>query len=356
MIVPHFNRIKLAWAFKRAIEGSGDELKSLAVREWEIFPSQRRNSRPAISLDGWQKKLVALSPWRNWAAEEDLINGATVTHSATIGYALENVHISGSTLYCGATRSERGFGRDGWVVERKAHIRSMDCAHLVGDWTANHFFGNFMREHFTLSLLPEAGSPQLMLPTKPYEHADGYRRLLRTPEPETVEIGLIKTLTMYSDYGQTDHKRQRYETLRSRLRGNICPGLGRDRKMVYLKRGSTGERRILENEEVLEQLLRDQGFDIVIPSDLSADAIVDRVLDAQIVVSVEGSHITHAIYTMADDGLLVVLQPPDRFAMGHKEYCDLFDITFAFVVGSPTAGGFVVEFDDINRIIEKAGF
>lgn len=352
-MIPQLNTAKIAWAFKRAMKGAGGDLKSLAVREWMVCPTQRQKSRPAISLDGWRDRVIALSPWRNWAEEENLINGGEITHSGTIGYELADVRISGPMLYCGATRSERGVGRDNWVVDREPLTR-MDSAHLVGDWTGSRFFGNFMREHFTLSLIPDAGAPQILLPTNPYEHVDDYRALFATQKPETVTNGIVKRLTIYSDYGQTDYKCQRYETLRSRLRANTGPGAGC--KMVYLKRGSTGENRILENEEILEDCLRKQGFEIVEPSQMSVAEIVDRLLDARIVVSVEGSHITHAYYTMADDGLLVVLQPPNRFAVGHKEYCDLFSITFAFVVGSPSENGFVVKLDEINQVIEKAGF
>ena len=70
------------------------------------------------------------------------------------------------------------------------------------------------------------------------------------------------------------------------------------------------------------------------------------------VISVEGSHISHVVYSMSRDGLLTVLQPPDRFAMAFKEFTDCIGLRFGFVVGDPTEGGFSVDLDTLRRFLD----
>ena len=70
-------------------------------------------------------------------------------------------------------------------------------------------------------------------------------------------------------------------------------------------------------------------------------------------VGVEGSQFSHAIYTVADNGAFLVLQPPDRFSMAYKEYTDRVGLTYAFVVGTPDEDGFRVETDRLQRMLDR---
>ena len=58
------------------------------------------------------------------------------------------------------------------------------------------------------------------------------------------------------------------------------------------------------------------------PARLGAENIARRDPRARIVIGVEGSHLSHAIFSMADDGAFLKAQPPDRFAMPYKEFAD----------------------------------
>jgi hypothetical protein len=77
-------------------------------------------------------------------------------------------------------------------------------------------------------------------------------------------------------------------------------------------------------------------------------------MDARIVVSVEGSHLSHVVLSMADNGVLLVLQPPDRFATVYKEYTDCVHMRFGFVVCDKSHTGFVVNMDDLRRTLDLA--
>jgi hypothetical protein len=86
---------------------------------------------------------------------------------------------------------------------------------------------------------------------------------------------------------------------------------------------------------------------------MSSGEIARKSMDAKVVVSVEGSHISHVIYTIADRGKLIVLQPPERFAMPYKEYTDRMEMSFGFTVGTPHEDGFVVDAGKLFKLMEK---
>lgn len=161
----------------------------------------------------------------------------------------------------------------------------------------------------------------------------------------------IQELTIFTDFAQNSLKATRYRTLRSRLKQSFAytsvrPG-------VYIKRGITGEARVLDNEAAIEAALQQAGFDVIEPARLTASEISRRILGAQIIVSVEGSHLSHAIYSVADGGTFVVLQPPDRFAMPYKEFTDRLDMRFAFLVGDKATNGFTIPLDDLHQLLDR---
>jgi len=110
---------------------------------------------------------------------------------------------------------------------------------------------------------------------------------------------------------------------------------------------------MLTNEAAVEQALRERGFQIVDIATMSAEQICRASLNARIVAGVEGSHLSHGIFSAADDATFLVLQPPDRFCMTYKEFTDaMADMRCAFLVGDPHPGGFTVPPDDLNRLLD----
>jgi capsular polysaccharide biosynthesis protein len=126
---------------------------------------------------------------------------------------------------------------------------------------------------------------------------------------------------------------------------------------VYLRRGAFGAQdpRVLINGEEVESFLAAQGFAIVDPDRLSSEELCRQMRGASVVVGIEGSHLAHAIYTMASDGVICALQPPRRFNNVYKDYTDCVGMRYAFVVGAPKDGGFVVPKDELARTLEKVG-
>lgn len=221
----------------------------------------------------------------------------------------------------------------------------------MSSWTGADFFGNFLLDTFPLEMIPPEGARRIGSPSKRYGHATGYRSLLDLPAPELPGHAQVGRLTLYSDFAQNSYKEARYRTLRARLRKNVhnpqAP-VG-----VFLRRGTDGERRQLVNEAALIELLSAHGFDILDLDRMDAAEIAHRALDARIVVGVEGSHLSHAIYSIADNGAFLVIQPPDRFALPYKEFTDRMGMNFGFVVALPAEGGFAVVLDDILMMLDR---
>jgi hypothetical protein len=342
----------LCWGFQRLMAGASADIKTFAHDSWELHPAQNAVSPPAIYLEGALDKITKLSPWRTWETEMALIRGGPGKHGATRAYVIDNVKLSGGHLYKRAAKSNPGYGKERIWEPDIGRAIYLDRAHLVSCYAGSLFFGPFLQDSLPLELLPRPGTPTIAMPTKAYGHEAGYRAIFDLPAPPCVSHGAVGRLTVYDDVGQNTGKTRRYHILRDLIK-KAYAGAGPAPVGVYLKRGATGESRILTNEAALEDRLVQLGFDVIEPARMDAAAIASRTFGAPVVVSVEGSHMSHTVFTMADHAAFVVLQPPDRFAMAYKEFTDSIDLRFAFIVGTATSGGFAVDLDDIDRVLER---
>lgn len=332
------------------------EFHTFASREWVLCPSERARIPPAIHLPGAIEKVRALSPWRNWDTERVLLAGGVIDHAASVAREISNVDLAGAFLYRGAAKLQPGFGEERWFGfgQDLGPREKLDQVHLMTSQSGSHFFGTLMLDDMPLGLIPRPEDRCIAMVSKSYVHEAGYRALLGLPRPREVHHARIRRLVCYTDFAQNSFKQARYEQLRARLRAALAqdpqrvPSLG-----VYLRRGIGGEPRVLVNEAELERSLQALGFDILDPEHLSAREIAERSLDARVVVAVEGSHLSHAIFSAADQASFLVIQPPDRFALAYKEYTDRVGMRFALAVADPAPGGFTVALDDIHRLLEQ---
>lgn len=340
----------LNWVLNRLMVRKRPGLDEIAARSWEVSPATSETSRAAIYLDDALERISAYTPWGSEANEMERVRGGPGEHAATVAYQIENVRISGPMLYRGAFKARHGFGPEGPFADLPRH-ESLDEAHLVSNYAGSLFFGSFLID-IAVEMLPGDGDHAIGMVTNEYGHEAEYRRMLSLPRPPRAGNTTVGKLVIYSDFAQNGLKEVRYRELRRRLRTHFPDAVERPAG-VYLKRGATGERRVVANEAEIEAVLAARGYDIVEPAVLGAEEVTRRCLDAPVVVSVEGSHLSHAIYSLADDGAYVVLQPPDRFAMPYKEVADRLDQRFAFEVGTPAEGGFTIEPDRLQRLLDR---
>ncbi|HMO06059.1 MAG TPA: glycosyltransferase 61 family protein [Paracoccaceae bacterium] len=346
------NRPLLRRLLHRVLARGHVDLPRLASREWVLCPAETARTAPALHPAGALDRVTAISPWEDRARVEAAVRGGPGDHAATRAFEIEAVELAGAWLYKGPAKDLRGQGPARLFDPSLGPRRDVGTAHLVSCFAGSHYFGNFISDALTLELLPEAPQERVVMRTKAYVHEPGYRALLGLPRPRQLDHARIGRLTLYEDFAQNSSKARRYRALRARLRAALGDGPAAG-PLVYLKRGATGEPRRVLNEAALEAMLAGMGFVTVEPAALEPDEIARRSLGARLVVSVEGSHISHVLYSLADDGALLVLQPPDRMAMHYKALTDCLGQRFGFVVGLPGAGGFTVDLPELAAMVER---
>jgi hypothetical protein len=341
----------LEWSVRRLLAGRGADLLSLASESRTLCPAERRTIPPAHRLPGAEDRIVALSPWRNEQVERLMIEGGVMEHMASVAHVVEGVALRGPWGYRGVAKTLFGHGRREYLLRGAGPPERLDAAHMMSNWAASGYFFNHMADIYPLELLPGPDAHRIASPAKAFEDDAVYRRLFGLPRPPVVSCAHVARLTVYADVAQNSLKVARYRALRARLRAALgtpkAPPAG-----IYLKRGTTGERRVVANEAEIEALMARLAFDVVEPAALPAEEVARRLLDAPIIVGVEGSHLAHALYTLAEGGTLLVFQPPDRFSMDFKGLTDCLDMAFAFLVGTPAPDGFSIDAGELARLVE----
>jgi hypothetical protein len=348
---PMLRRIVLRVARRRFIS-----IFSLAKHKEVICPEERIKLDKAIYLKNSLEKVTGQSPWRlNWQQDYELITGAIIISPPAYRFTIPKVDIVGAFLYSGAAKMRAGYGPERVFNSFSNNYKIIERANLVTSYAGSMFFGPLLVDDFSLELNALDPNENIKMVTKPYHHEAEYRQLLGLQQTRLVEFGNVRELILYEEPAINSLKRNKYFELRQRLTRNV-KGLYAQNKYIYLKRGSSGEKRILHNEREIEELLNSLGFIIVEPSSMSVREIVEKTINAKIVVTVEGSHISHVVFTMSPNGAMVVLQPPDRFSAVYKEIADCLGIKYAFLVGDPVEQGFKIDKNDVQRILDIINF
>ena len=118
---------------------------------------------------------------------------------------------------------------------------------------------------------------------------------------------------------------------------------------VYLRRGETGDQRLLNDEDAMIRRLERRGFCSINIQDLELGEIHAALCEATVIVSLDGSHITHIYYTAPENAALVTMIPDDRFVDVHKKYCDCVGMRIGFLVCGRAGDGYDV---DLERTLD----
>jgi capsular polysaccharide biosynthesis protein len=110
-------------------------------------------------------------------------------------------------------------------------------------------------------------------------------------------------------------------------------------------------RKIRNEAEIIDGLVV-SGFTILDTASTTLDELLDTLVNAKIVVSLEGSHIAHCVYAMPSDSGLLVLQPPDRFSASQRLWTSCLGIRSGFVVGKVHEAGYEFDPVEIHRTID----
>jgi capsular polysaccharide biosynthesis protein len=332
---------------KRLVRGPGT-LESVTFKKEVLCAEEPATYSPAIYLAG-QLERITNSPVES--TKEIEIAAATTlsdTHPPTLAYHLSNAVLVDGSVYVGNLRHFLTDRRQ--QAGRPIDAGSYENCGLVSSYYGVKYFGHWLRDDCATHLLASAlGIPPLFLPIPASPHEKQYRSLFDHTDPPAV-LAWIEHLVVFDDMAHNSLRLKRYEALRETVARHFPRK--HHQRLVYLKRGKSGQRRVLQNEEDLIEVLTKQGFVVVDVENDDLKTIIATLVDAKLVVSIEGSHIAHCTFAVPRDSALLVLQPPDRFAANHRKWANCLGVRFGFVVGSVGQHGYIFDPVEVARTVD----
>lgn len=247
-------------------------------------------------------------------------------------------------------RTSERYGRALRIKELAGPLVRLSELRYCQSYVSWRFFGHWLTDSIPTSLIdPERG--EAWIPSDPaWIHARGYRGSLGIPDLDAPLV-LADQLVVYQDFGQGSSKRARYSIIRNKLHSVFGGTNAGD--CVYIRRGTTGARRVIRNESELIDQFISRNWKVV---DISATSVgeLQRVLcGARVVVGMEGSHLAHAQVSLRRNSSLVAIVPHDRFTTLHVGYSNANRVKFGMVVANGSqAGGYHADIEEILRTID----
>lgn len=314
-----------------------------------IWPEEQLPCPKAIYHESHLSRIKGAPIYTSLEIENNVLHQSSVRHAPTVLYSI------GSTiLFRGGLLTNRREVMTKLLNPQDLRFRvDIEQAVLVDSDLTNQFFGHWLHDEVPSALIGNADMPSLAFKKPSYVHAIGYQSILDLNITYGNQ-GRVKNLFLLSDFSQNSHKAKRYMQIRSRIKQSLDPSDTRY-DGVYIARGTTGEKRMLTNEDVLIEHLVKRGFDIVYPEKIQVETLIRRLWNAPIIISVEGSALAHAIYSIALNGAYLVLQPPFRVNHTHKGMCDAMNRPYGFYVCKPSndeASFYVDSMIELDRLID----
>lgn len=323
------------------------DLTAVASDRWQVSPGDVRPVPPAICLPGQLDRIRATEFVPIAAVIRAFRGGFDAVQNPTMAYLLRDVDLVDGVLYArGGQRHLQARSRRRLVYRVPQEV--MQGA-LYESWVGNRWFGNWLSDDcLTYRLAEAAGEPVTSMPMRG-GHVPRYEALLGM-QPRRASQVHFSALTLFDDLPDNEGKAARARDLRQRLTAGrlltAVPG-------VFLLRGATGDRRLLENETAIAALLAEtRGFQVVDPSTATVDELVGLCGAARVIAGVEGSHLVHGLAAMPPEAALLVIQPPDRVVAALKTVTDRQSQRYAFVVAEGNAESFRVCWDEVRRTLD----
>jgi Glycosyltransferase 61 len=350
--LPLFPYLRL---LRRMFSGRGS-LESVAYKTEILWPEERATISPPIFLPGQLERVTESrnDVWFRTSSSEQIADATSinVTYPPTIAYHVKDAVLIDGSIYVMHFRYPFHPNNDRSVfVATPRVVEHVNIGALASTYLGTRFFGHWLSDDCTRYLLAEEAARVVCLRRSKYQHLQAYQTFFGQ-DWTSIDRATIDKLVVYQDFSQNSHKRRRYDILRGRIKSFFqvkeC-GSG-----VYLRRGNTGATRYVKNEHEIIDGLTNHGFVVV---DVMSDKLEDLIgilLGAKIVISMEGSHIAHCIYSLPNNSALIVLQPPNRFSASHRSWSASLGIRFGFVVGSGSEAGYYFSVAEILRTAELA--
>jgi hypothetical protein len=330
----------------RAGLGLALDLEAACVEKQILCPAERGTVEPAVHFPDQLDRITGTHSTFGVTNEIAKITRREIEHTETAAFLFKDARLYAGSVFAGryrhylkAPKSPLGGG-----------FRQFRSAALVSSAAGLEFFGHWLADDMPRCDLAAEGQEKICLPVGDWKDFEIYCRLLDREFLE-VENAFFDELTIFKDLSQNSLRRKRYDILRQRLRARIEPDGGSD--IVYFSRGRTGVDRIIENESELIEALQRQGIRNISLEHDSTESILAALHGARIVITVEGSHQKHCLFSMPDKAAFLLIQPPTRFMLLMKGFADCLGWPFGFVIGEDRGEAFHVYSDEVLEMIDE---
>jgi hypothetical protein len=303
----------------------------------------------ACKILGGQLERVQAAPFgRSHEVEIEVALGAPRLAQPTSMYVFKDVTIA-KNRFISANRYETlGWPKSEWAFTSPERI---DRAVLVNSIQGTRYFGHWLRDDCATSLLFPAASNLVAPAREPWTDEQFYVDLLDQKPAKTITHARIGELIYFDDLANNSHKLPRFISHRARIRKKCRPIKSHD--IVYISRGPSARGRVIDNEADLIRTLEARGVKIVVSQGLQTASFFDEILDANLIISAEGSQCAHALYALRDKAAgLITLQPHDRFYLPHLEWVRLLGFESGAVVSDAQRGNFWIDPSEVLRTID----
>ena len=262
-------------------------------------------------------------------------------------YRLRDAIIAGRQIFTPETR--HFFGALPSLASLREVCVQHDRATLLNSEQGLWYFGHWLRDDCAVyeEVQTEPNLLSMQRPHWPDRHV--YETAFRQTWTAT-PLAHVAELTVYRELGFSRDKARRLRLLRARLRA-AHPAQGQG-KIVYISRARLGAARTMSNADTVESAFAAAGITVVEPG-VDGESLVRTLLDATMIITIEGSQASHGVYTLADGGALLILQPPDRFYNPHHEWTRLLGMRYGITIGQMDETGFRIEPDEVFAMIER---
>lgn len=345
--MPGFSaRIHPLRALLRRLGGATPDMFDVADAVEILTGPEREPRAPVIALPGQFEKATAASPLAgSLSTEMDMLQSPVVQHAPVVRYTFHNC-----LLREGGVEAPRGRFRVGGPMgfgPVMGAVQHVDTGHFCMTGVSRSYFGHWLQDACSTALLAPAGETVFLDRLEGTTHGPAYLDALALA-PEPFPVCHVQTLHLYQDFGQGSSKRARYTEMRRRLAAAF-PSERDGAEKLYVRRGVSGQSRLIAHEDALIDRLSQDGFEVLDITEADLATIQQKCRHAQIVVSMEGSHLNHLQLAMPKGGCIIAIMPGDRISALQAGYAQATGLRFGMVMADPGADGYSV---DISALLD----
>jgi hypothetical protein len=328
---------KIQYALSRArqlfrrISGETSELDKKRIDIEELHPATVHAGKVGLHIPEHLDRLTHVAFGGDLKQEVEQFLGENRPIPPTLRFKFNNIICDSRSIY-------DDFGYKKTLSLKKSKIfwnspeSDFDEVFLRSSFLGCQYFGHWLRDDCATHLLTqEQGCGRVVsafypdwIDTIPYMRAFGQELLIP-------DLWRATSVVCFDDVYQNEHKAARLLKLRHALRAsykNDSPA-----EIVYLKRGPTSAKREFINEDEIVDFLIGMGVYVMDCEAASLEDHLPYISGARLFIGVEGSQLSHALYSLADGGGLLVIQPPDRFFNSHMDWAWVTENPYGIIVG-----------------------